>query len=99
MSYSKCATCGRYGWATHVCPPVWEFQIDGEDVGFRRGVRAVDGEEAAQLAVEHWVRQSDGDPPLVDAILCLVRREGATETLRFWVSAEIEIRYRARSAS
>ena len=58
--YARCKICGEMGWInSHVCPASWQvFEIDGDNIGYEREIRAASAEDAAIRYAEHTDTES-----------------------------------------
>lgn len=59
-AYARCKICGEMGWInSHVCPASWQvFEIDGDNIGYEREIRAASAEDAALRYAEHTDTES-----------------------------------------
>jgi len=95
MAYDKCTICGEWGFNnSHVCPPVWETNIDDYDGDEWFPVYATDAEEATK---KRAVKMDAGDYGLLDGgrMDIAVRKQGETEAVMYECWGEAVPEYHA----
>ena len=98
--FRVCPVCRKWGWfdrpsGNHVCAPVWEARLAGEDDFSWITVHASLAEDAAEEFAEQCDR--DGEYGIVKSggADVEVRKPGETEITRFEITAETVPQYSA----